>query len=250
MTWSEPGTKGQLMLWRADLVQAVIFTQPGLPQPDALALWSELFGTESPDNFQRAAPNPSSATNASGIRDNVNLTLTSQLGRVDVLLQGIDNNSGELPRIDSFPKAIEKGTQYASALSAKLKPIRLAIVLSLACEGADKAQAIIAEQTGIRYPAGAIDPIYQFNLRTNLSSAPSITVNRLVNWSVGRYQMLKFSGDGASPVTVSAQEMIAWKIDVNTVAGAPFEQSMVPEMFAEISKIVIGISADGVKAFK
>ncbi|MHB0773420.1 hypothetical protein ACYCVF_33630 [Bradyrhizobium sp. 1.29L] len=250
------------MLWQADLVQAVIFSQPGVPQPDALSLWMELFGSESPDSFNRLAQNPAAQTTAAGVRDGVNVTVASQIGRIDVLMQSPDSvvnvtpvespPSTEIPVLEDFGKSVKQVSGYAAKLSTKVRPVRLAIVLSLLAKTEGNATSIITEASEASFPREASDAIYQFNVRDSLKCVPSVMINRICTWSQSQMQLLRFNvaQSGATPQLFQAVDAVSWKIDLNTLQTSTFDPAQAPEILSELADSIISISALGRKAFE
>jgi hypothetical protein len=246
------------MLWQAEVVQAVIFSQPGVAQPEALALWTDLFGPEGPDSFQRMAQNPAAATTAAGIKEGASVAISSQVGRVDIIIQGADRALSALPGsaatpepvyVDDFSKAAERVSRYAGKLSEKFKTIRLAVVLSLVTTSEGESAMIIAEHAGVPFPKGSTDAMYQFNVRSKMKCAPDVSINRLVNWTAGQMQLLIFSPNEV-PQTFQRRDVVTWKIDVNTVPNDPVEQRLVPKMFSELAHVAVAVASLGKKAFE
>jgi hypothetical protein len=246
------------MTWRSDLIQAVIFPQPGQSQPEALKLWTSIFGDRGPDNFQRASSSPQSQTTASGKIDEFSWTIASQLGRIDVYCQAAPvDGTNELPevtppQIENYADVCKKVSFVASKVAAQTNVARLAIALQLS-EHVDvgKEAILVAEKTGIAFPNDSLDPIYQFNVRSPFKTFPTVQMNRLCTFSAGLYQLVAVGQIGTPvPVAMASKPFVSFKIDVNTMVGTEISTLDPALLLEELTSEAIRISEKGVGAFK
>lgn len=240
------------MIWKGDQLQAVVFLKPGAPV-NAAEAWQKIFESP-PDAFQlRVAANPT-ISHAQGTRDGLQLNITGQVGRVDLtcLPAALGVSAEEFPQIEDVAGALKKLSAYAAKFTAGADALRVAIVLNLGSSAEQQnASAMIAEMTGAKFPANSLDPIYQFNIRRNLTAHPSVVVNRLCAWGVGEAQILTVNPQlGGSPIVVVSRDFVTLKIDVNTVINANLPPGSAHELFPELVEIAYDIANRGIEAFQ
>lgn len=221
------------MVWKADSLQGVLFTMPGVPQLDAQQMWGIVTDTL-PENVQRPASTPNGLTIASGAYNGYNLRIQSQLGRIDWILNGRQSSSlnPEPPQIEDYDRGLGIVSDLMMRSLSRLQPIRVALVgeLSKILPSDADVSAFLTEQTGgIWFPQPAQDCIYQVNARKHYAGDAEMLMNRIVTWSGSSYQLFTapFPAPGIGPGMFSpagfpvVQEVLAatLKIDINSATS-------------------------------
>lgn len=233
----------RLMDWQADSIQGVIFTAPGEAQADAISLWAKLFSGETPEGFQKVTASPTGVTHATGLKNGNPITLTSQLGRIDIVAgpasEVVPTNHEPPPRIANVPEVANWIARYLMTLAETSRPIRAALVLDLGAtvEPGHKNDALRISLGGV-LPMGATDPVFQFNVPKTFAKLPDLTMNRLCTYTSGEMGFIIMGSPpalGGGPVATTPY--IGLKIDVNTAADtripASFVNIAIGEMLSE-----------------
>ncbi len=233
------------MPWRVDSIQAVAFNAPTTGQsPDALAVWQQLFQA-GPDMFNRGQGAPAPVSTASGSIGSTQVTVTCQLGRVDIAISGsTDNPSEGPPAISDRESALASASEYLRLVATECSAFRVALVVGLSEQvDANEVPQHLAAAAGVAFPASSADCIYQFNLKRPFKSIPEMQMNRITTWASGIQQMISItvgqnsppSGPAISPLAVRSIPIINWKLDFNS-ASAP-NASVLPNIDAVVAEL-------------
>ncbi|MGY4281491.1 hypothetical protein ACVWXO_000711 [Bradyrhizobium sp. LM2.7] len=236
------------MDWKGDQLQAAFFLRRGT-QLTAAEVWKDVFGGSS-DSFQRDPA--TGVSNASGARQGRQLGVVCQLGRVDIsCLPAPLGTQEEFPQIENVSDALKELCEYSAKFAAGVALARTALVATLSTQVANSEEGIkrLRDLTGVNFPVGTIDPVYQFNVRTPIGPK-SIEVNRLCTWSAGEAQLLTVAAGGGSPIVVVARQFASLKVDVNTVPQQILPDKVGAELFSDLAKEILDIADRGIEAFK
>lgn len=249
-----------MIAWRADSVQAVAFVVPGAPQPDALAIWSILRPGEGPEAFQKHSGAPNGVSTAAGPYGSEQLSITSQIGRIDVVLHGrAIPGSNEPPALDNLDDAVRSAARQLKQLLGVAPIFRTAIVASMSVSAEAGFSHILSDiSPAVVFPDNAIDCIYQLNIRRTSGVRNELGINRLCTWSSGEQNLIVFNvggpglqASGASPMTMKSVPIVNFNVDVNTASGpgfliSPDDAPLIDELATE----VVGIAKHGAEALK
>lgn len=221
------------MSWRTESIQAVAFVTPGVAQPDALKIWQTLFENDSPDSFQRPVGGPAAQSNAMGVRENFNVGIMSQLGRITVNLAGSQASPSQgPPNLPDAGLASKKAAEFLVRVCSLGPVYRVGLAAGMTAQvSAAEAPKFISEMTGsVNFPNGSIDCIYQFNVRRPFESVGDFTMNRVRTWAMGEQQLLTINTNPGSPqatqvfspVKIESIQIVNCRIDINsaTIFGA------------------------------
>jgi hypothetical protein len=237
------------MAWKADSLQGVLFTVPGLPQLDAQQVWS-LVADGLPETVQRPAATPNGLSIAQGPFRDHHLTVHSQLGRIDFILHALppQTPSDIPPQIADYEGAAGLIGEMLIRSVPRARPIRLAMVgeFGKAFPLERDVSNYLSEQTGgIWFPLPATDAIYQVNARKYYAGSAEIAMNRIVTWSGSTYQtfMATFNTGPGMPAGFATPKQVyaaSLKIDVNSHTSddiSAFAEEIVRVNHAEMSAI-------------
>jgi hypothetical protein len=207
------------MVWKADVVQGVLFTVPSERQIDALDAWQTAFKGESPEGFRRP-PNPILPSHAEGASAGVRITITSLLGRLDVVATPPAPTAviKDRSQIEDLVGTTEEVTRILLALTDKVKIVRAGLVGNLS-QSVGNEQAVAArltEVTGAWFPSPALDALYQVNVRRSYENLGRYEMNRVLTWSAGVYQVLTGQIGISPPVLQQSTPIVSLRIDVNS----------------------------------
>ena len=213
------------MILNADSIQGVLFTVQGTDQDDALKLWEMLFPNDQPDGFQRATSSPNLQSTASGERGGHNILITSQVGRVDLVVappapSPVEDIISGVPRISDVTGAAEKVAVYMKQLAVRLAVSRIALVLDTAVTVPynGEGSALAALLSGVPLPTNATEVVFQFNARRNFDTSPEVIMNRLCTWSSGQVGFIQGGPGVHLNRTVKMSPFVGLKIDINSAA--------------------------------
>ncbi|MEG3169927.1 hypothetical protein U1737_17180 [Sphingomonas sp. LB3N6] len=213
------------MDWKADSVQAVMFIPPTDTQRDALALWALVFPNNSPDAFQKAAASPNLHSSASGERNGFNITIGSQVGRIDVSFGPVMPPMFGLqpvlapPRISDIQGAVYGANAILKTLGGIFSPSRIAIVLDMAVTVAagNEVSVLRSALPSIPIPDNSSDTVVQFNVPRSFEKYPMLPMNRLCTWSVGEIGFIIGNNLGTAVNNgFQLTRFVGFKIDLNT----------------------------------
>lgn len=238
------------MNWEADSVQAVILTQPGVHQDDALKLWSKIFPGDSPDGFQKATTSsPSLMSTASGERNGYAIALNAQVGRITVnvtpsqsIMQTVSPASP--PRISDVVTVTHRVADYVRRLIIGENPNRIAIILDLATtyvQGDDRA-VFVEALPQIPVPENAQEPTFQINVRRNFTCYSTLRMNRICNWTTGSVGFVQAFPGMQTPTNMMMTPFLGFKIDCNS---AP--EDRIPEGFGE--SVIAEVAAEALNLY-
>jgi hypothetical protein len=246
------------MDWKADSVQATIFIAPTDLQRDALAIWSLVFPGNTPDAFQKAAASPNLHSSASGERNGYNVTIGSQVGRIDVTLGPVLPAMFGLqpvtspPRIDDLTSAATAAASILKVLTGHFTPARIAIVLDLAVTvpAGREVETLRRALPAVPIPDNSTDTVYQFNVSKPFNRFPSLPMNRLCTWTVGEIGFIIGNNlNSMNPNSFQLTKFVGLKLDINTAPNrsiAEFDSGILAdEMAAEACQL----AADGIGRF-
>lgn len=246
--------------WKVESIQGVVFIAPKPGFPDALSTWAS-FGIGSPMTFNQISgpAGPSSGSTATGVIGDLNVSLTLQPGRYDVVLSAA-NAASPLSAsgpayIPSFDAAIEYLTKFCEKIISAENPQRVALVLSMAEQypNADEAGKAFKEIVPISWPLeGAQELNFSFNLQKKLGTA-GWSMNRICRWTTSERQILTMEIGPAGQMHTTATsktEVLTFNVDVNTTPRPiPLGQSQASSAFAELVKEATAIKLGGYDRF-
>lgn len=184
-------------------------------------LWKKLTGRDATSTTRQ----PKGPFQEEGVVDGASLTLSQQLGRVDLIWAAASPGSA----FEGFPngdtKAQEEFVKRCETLFGWYSnPPRVAF-------GAISAAPVEDQSAGYRcldrllptveLSPGARDFMLQLNFpRQSSSSGPAVTINRLSKWSVAQMQMVSITSTGAVLVQgpQTTQFAARCEVDINTAA--------------------------------
>ncbi len=243
--------------WKVESIQGAVFIAPKVGFPDALSTWAS-FGIGSPLNFNQipGPAGPSSGSMATGVIGDLNVSLTLQPGRYDVVLTAANPGGPAAPaNIQSFDAAIGHLTKFCEKIIAAENPLRVALVLTMSEQYPDAAAAgkAFKDIVPITWPLdGAQELNFQFNAQKKLGTA-GWSMNRICRWATSERQILTMEiGPGGQMHTTSTArtDVLNFVVDVNTtIRPIPLGQSQASAAFAELVKEVLAIKLDGYDRF-
>jgi hypothetical protein len=243
------------MLWQANSLHCVMFSQSQGGAADALQPWLRMFGVN-PQSYQQATPADGPTAQASGPLGIYTATLQMQPGRLDLVLQPGTTQviAGSVPAIQEIPPALGILREYAGKMIGPdgPSPVRIAVISNLLKPMPDATAARIDFLTSTRLdhiPAAATELQLAINIPMRLKSA-ECEMNRLCRWSTAKVQLFQFQIGNLpfmSPLASPAEqkELSTLQIDLNTTPRVdPFELSAVPsildEMITEAKALICG----------
>jgi hypothetical protein len=243
------------MSFQADSIQGVIFVTPGSSQEDALKLWDHVFPGDTPDGFNRNTSLPSLQSSATGMRAGYSVTVTAQVGRIDLVLggqlqPGISPFAGP-PRIADVEGSAKVVAHYLQQLLPFTSAIRMAMVLELGQTIEPGSEATVLQETApqVPFPPGSTDLQFQFNKRRNFVCAPELQMNRLYNLNSGIFQFFS-AGLGTKPgMTSLSTPYVGMKIDVNSAQESVLPGDKAAAVADELLAEVMAILNEGFERF-
>lgn len=242
------------MTWKADNIQGVIFTLPGAAQLDAQQVWEHIIKTL-PETVQRPAMNPAGLSVASGPYLGFRLSVQSQLGRIDCILNAAPSigPSPEPPTISDYGQALQQLDELLTRAISVVPPIRVATVAEFGRHFPSELEVVefLSKETGgVWFAPPAQDCIYQINVRSGYPGDTGYQMNRLVTWSGALYAMvtaqLLNAGQTSGMSTTKTISAASLKIDVNSDTSFDI-QSNASEMIKANSAEVLAIAAAGIR---
>lgn len=245
------------MTWKADSLQGVVFTLPGGSQLDAQQVWERITNTL-PETVQRPAMNPAGLSVASGPYMGYRLTVQSQLGRIDCILNAAPPGgpSPEPPTISDYGQALQQLDEVLIRAISVVQPIRVAMVgeFGKQFESEEEVVQFLSQETGgVWFTPPAQDCIYQVNVRTNYPGDSGYQMNRLVTWSGALYAMVTTQllsvGQASGMSTTKTISAASLKIDVNSNTSSDI-QPHASEMIKANSAELLAISGIGIQRLR
>lgn len=229
---------------KADSVRGVLFPAPGALSIDAMIAWEILFSGDSPDSFQKATAAPTLRSMASGERGGHNVTVVSQVGRIDITFNAIvqmPDHRSEPPRITDVAAALSRLQDSMKKIAGRVQAVRLAIVLETAAtvDRGNDAALISQELPNLPVPADAIEISFQYNDRSTFQCAPEVAMNRIVSWSSGDVAFLDTtSGTMQLNQPMITSHFIGLKFDFNSAPESRVPASLVNVVIEELSSSI------------
>ena len=221
-----------LVLWQAGSFQLVWFSASAetLSSPE---FYETLFDAE-PDSIQsNRLPSGGKASAASGNLDGVNLQVSAQQGRIDVVVRPVP---GPLPGSILIDRSDERLTWLLSKVKRLAAPPtsnRLALVVTYhqVASGPTQASAIINKALNeiVSFPDSS-DLSFQVNRRRQFAFNDNIVMNRLIRYNVEAIQEVQFAGNAMVPSQTEVS-VATFMIDTNTV---PTRREYTPDDQAKI----------------
>lgn len=243
------------MDWQADSIQGVIFVAPGEAQQDAISLWGTVFDGDSPDGFQKATASPTVVTHATGLRDGNPITLTSQLGRIDIIAGPgptvTPAPNSPPPRIENVPAVATRVTDYLRRLAKTCRPIRAALVLDLglSIQRGRESEELRAALPGV-FPVGAVEPHLQFNVPRPFETLPDLQMNRLCTYTGGEMGFIMMGSPpalGGGPIATTP--FIGLKVDVNSAGDNRIPTGKADDVISELLSEALAIREQQIARF-
>lgn len=223
-----------------DFIQMAYFTAPRPDPLDAGKIWELFYGAPGPDEFRRIPNIPGKQTVAAGTAAQKQITIASQIGRIDVTVNTVPDAPGEdHPFLESPEEILAELAQKAELLSESCPLLRGAFVLNQLLPFEGSATEMIEAKTGARFPINSIDPTIQYNIQVTEDGDPPLLVNQISTWSVANVQLVRFDSSGATPFAVKTDQRIVHKIDVNTAPNQSFQRGDVARVFRCLSSRAI-----------
>ena len=241
------------MSFKADNVQVVLFPYPGTADnEDAMQLWTRVFG-DTPDGFQKAAASPILSSSASGERNGFQLSLTVQVGRIQLVIQApaaaaqISPFSGP-PRMDNPEKPIRRAAELLKAFAKAIRPSRVAIVTELGqtVDRGTQDSVLRKELEKLNLPHGVTDLGFQLNLRRPFNAYPSLEMNRLLAWQSGEVGFLPNAPGVSFSGPIPTIPFVGFKIDVNTPPNILLNQEEIDVIADELEEEALSLLAKGI----
>lgn len=241
------------MVWKADLIQGVLFPVPTLPQIDALEAWQLAF-EDQPEAFRRP-PNPLQLSQAEGTSAGVRMTISAQFGRLDVNATPLPPTAPtqEAVQIEDLSAAAEEVTRVLISLCHKVKIVRAALVGNLSQSlntDAEVVARLVEETGGVWFPHPPLDSLYQLNVRRQYNVPDKLGMNRVLTWSAGFRQIVTMPIDQASTVSqlpiIKSTPLISFKIDVNSATASDITEQRTL-IFSENKEEFLILQAEGLR---
>ena len=245
------------MKLKADTVQGVVFTNPRATQIDAMALWAQLFPGDTPDGFQRNVNAPNLLSTASGERNGYNLTVNSQVGRVDLVIGPSVSTLGivspsEPPRIDDIEGATIHLTDLQKRIADLCTAIRLSVVLDTGVTVArgEEANAVQELLEGVAIPSGAVNVNFQFNVPVMSESVSGLPINRHCLFNSGEVGFFQAAPTPVGiPQRVNTTPFVGIKADVNTHPRNSIPPGSYAAVIDELAAHAVKVVRNGMKSF-
>lgn len=239
------------MQWRAESLRSVIYGHPTGTVPDALGAWSKIIGT-SPDSSQRFPVGPVSHSQATGAVDSFNVSIGSQLARLEIMVGPKVTPGGppdDIVDVEAGAKLIRDLTRRAAE---SLAVGRLAYVHQLLQAVPDTPSAVdllVQLVPGLPLSRDAEDAIFQMNRPKAIAFSPG-AMNRLCKWASVKQQIIEvqISGSQNQPFVVHERHVAQFMVDVSTLPmAAPMEQGEVVPALDLLAEEVDALAAGGYK---
>lgn len=208
----------ELASWRAGSIQLVWFSASA----DALsssAFYETLFGREADNVQSNRLPTGAKATAASGNLDNVNLQVSAQQGRIDVVVRPLPGPLSGAITLDDADGRLDWLLSKLRSLTAPPVSNRLALVVTyhIPATGLTQAAGVInKELNDLLAFTDSTDLSFQVNRRRPFGFNDNIVMNRLIRYSVETLQEVQFAGNAI--VSSQTEVFVATHmIDTNTV---------------------------------
>lgn len=259
----------QSVKYGAGQLQAALFfrnSNEGLCASDA---WNKVSPDAKPDTQTTDRKTPQQTSKSFGSYKGKLLTLTSQIGRLDVLIApGIDDikddDSARPAVIEHVEEAIRLLKTVVECLDVESSVARIGIVANLVRFDRDeeRLESLEDELGFLQLPSGSSEISLRFNSRVSVPAYPDITLNRILEWQeahLARITMQIPSGT-AGQIHIDAQvppvtqqvviPAVTLKIDLNTAVETPIRRTEFGGIFNEMIEQAVGFSANGVRGLK
>ena len=220
-----------------DNIQMVYFTAPQ-PEPlDAMKLWQLHYADEGPDEFKRIPGNPGKQTVATSTKEGRQISISSQIGRIDVTVIAVPDGAGSQSYLEGAAAALVDLTNMAEQLGGVCPLVRGAFALNqiLPIEDGDPKRTI-EESTGVKFPANSIEPMIQYNMQEQEKEGGGFLVNQLSSWSVVNVQTVQIDPSGTNPFTVKIDQNVIHRVDVNTAPNQSLAKVDVRFVFSNLAR--------------
>jgi hypothetical protein len=234
---------------QTESLQGVLFPQPGGLQDDALTLWNTLFPAQNPESFNGGASMPGLQSSASGQQDGYSITLTTQVGRIDVLIRKAMNigfMADSPPSIDNLELATNLLVSVMMRVASGKAITRVAIIvqsmkpLTLGAERAEFAQLL----PEFPFPERSSDIVVQFNSPKQFASFPSLQMNRMLAWQQVQMGFVQ-SSPGQMGGQISLKPFIEMKVDLNTAPNMQFPPDQINAIVDELKNEALDLCTNG-----
>lgn len=232
------------MIENYESLQLALFLRGG-PQFDAIKLWSLAF-SESPSGFQTIAPGH---TISQGIKDNDNVQIISQTGRIDILIQGPPPNPAQ-PKfvvLADINATINRGLAIVDILLNHVQVGRTACViqgsnLSNSPEGAVLKMAEMLPMLPV--PAETSDLHYQVLVTRDSKLVSGRRIRKVCRWQTAQMQMVTIDPVQGSSIVTQKHGAHTY-IDVYSEHLELLDSKQSIECLIEVIDIAKGISTGG-----
>lgn len=226
----------ELSSWEIETVRLTVFT-PDPPSPQNIGWWRDVTSSD-PETVQNRAAH--GLFTASGIVNDLTLSLSLAPGRIDWLFVGAPSNESPLAFIGSFANSMEKFHRLIDPWIDRkaIKMVRLALGVGARGRANDKAEAY--KKISPYLPNLKLDPIessellYQINRPRKSRTVSGLTVNRLSKWNVATFASSSMVVSGPTFVTPLATFYVA-ETDVST--GADNESNLADSAMALVGEM-------------
>ncbi|MBH5372812.1 hypothetical protein [Bradyrhizobium glycinis] len=219
-----------------DHIQMAYFTVPRPDPLDAGKVWALIYGEPGPDEFRRIPNSPGKQTIAGGATPQGQVTISSQIGRIDLTVNVPPDAVGDQPFLDNPVAILAELTKGAALIQEQCPLTRGAFVLNQLLPLEGSATDMIEAQTGAKFPKNSIDPMIQYNIQATEDGSSTFQVNQLSTWSVANLQLVQFDTTGATPFAVRTDQRLSHKVDVNTVPNQSLQNVDVAHVFTRLAE--------------
>lgn len=245
------------MSWKADFVQGVAFPLPGVKQSSALELWRTMRPNTEPDAYQGAGPSPMAPSQASGIVDGFNVLLSTQIGRINVMISPPDDaaSPNAPPQIADLSAALRLLEKLFTPILDAVSVARVATLAQMSIHFTETAAIVpfINECSGANFPPESMDNIYQLNVRKSYEAASGIPMNRVLTWSAGAKQLMSaqidFIANNFGPSSTIIIPIAGLKLDINSASAQDLGHSAIT-MFREQCREIFELVSTNARNFR